>query len=70
MYFTDDDGYQNFLFFAPVLSYLTLDSDRKVTNRISTGISSEKIKPFDTGLETTMSDLANGRVNLKFSNSF
>ena len=41
---------------------------RKVTDWISTRISSEKNKPFDTGLEPTMSNLANGRVNLKFSN--
>ena len=30
---------------------------------------SKKIKPFDTGLKTTMSNLANGRVDLKFNNS-
>ena len=28
-----------------------------------------KIKPFDTGFEPTMFHLANGRINLKFSNS-
>ena len=33
------------------------------------GISSEKIKPFDTNLEPAMSNLANGGVILKFSNS-
>ena len=63
MYFTDDNGYQNFLIFAPMLSSLILDSNRKVTNWISTGISSEKIKPFDTVLEPKMCDLANGRAN-------
>ena len=35
-----------------------------------TGRSSEKIKPFDTNLEPTMSFLANGRINLKLKNSF
>ena len=69
MYFTGNDGYQNFLVFAPILSSQILDSDRKVTNWISTRISPEKIKPFDTGLEPTMSNLANGRAKLKFNNS-
>ena len=69
MYFADNDGYQNFLVFAPILSSLILDSNKRVTNWILTGISSEKIKPFDTNLEPTMSNLANGRVTLKFNNS-
>ena len=69
MYFTGDDGYQNFLVFAPKLSSLILDSNRKVTDWISTRISFEKIKPSDTGLEPTMSNLANGRVNVKFNSS-
>ena len=69
MYFTGDDGYQNFLVFASMLSSLILDSNRKVTNWILTVISSEKNKPFDTGIEPTMSNLANDRVNLKFNNS-
>ena len=38
MYFTGDDGYQNFLVFAPMLSLLILDSNKKVTNWMSTGI--------------------------------
>ena len=70
MYFTSNDDYQNFLAFATMLSSLILDSNRKVTDWILTGISSEKIKPFDNGLEPTMSNLANGRVNLQFNNSF
>ena len=69
MYFTGDDGYQNFLVFAPLLSSLILDSNKKVTDWISTGIWSEKIKPIDIELELTMSNLANGRVYLKFKNS-
>ena len=69
MYFTGNDGYQNFLVFAPILSSIILYSNIKVTDWMSTRISSEKIKPFDTGLELTMSNLANGRVNLKFNNS-
>ena len=70
MYSTDNNGYQNFLVFAPMLSFLILHRNKKVTNGMSTGISSEKFKPFDTGLELTMSNLANGRVNLKFNNTF
>ena len=69
IYFAGDDVYQNFLAFAPVLSFLILDSNRKATNWISNWISSEKMKPFDTGLEWAMSHLANGRVNLTFNNS-
>ena len=45
-----------------------MDSNKKNTNWISTGISSEKIKLFDTNVEPTMSDLANDRVILKFNN--
>ena len=68
MCFRDNDGYQNFVVSASVLNSLILDSNKKVTNSISTGVSSEKIKLLDTGLETAMYNLANGRVNLKFSN--
>ena len=60
IYFTGDNGYQNFLVFAPMLSSLILNNDRKVTDWISTKISSEKFKLFNAGLS---------RVNLKFSNS-
>ena len=70
MYFTGNDGYQNFLALATMFSSLILDCNRKVTDWILTGISSEKIKPFDNGLEPTMSNLANDRVNLQFNNSF
>ena len=48
MYFTVNDGYQNFLVFAPMLSSLILDSNKKGTNWISNRVSSEKIKLFDT----------------------
>ena len=66
MYFTGNNGYQNFLGFVPILSSLILDSNKKVTNWISTEISSEKIKPFDTNLEQTMSNLANGSAKKVF----
>ena len=69
MYFTGNYGYQKFLLFAPMLSSLILDSNKKVTYWISAEISSIKIKPFDTNLEPSMSNLANARVNLKFDNS-
>ena len=51
-----------------MLSFLILDSNKKVTNWILTGISSKNIKPFDINLEATISNLANGRVNSKFNN--
>ena len=70
MYFTGNDGYQNVLVFAPLLSTPVLDSNRKITDQILTGISSKKIKPFDTGLELAMSNLANVRVNLNLTTLF
>ena len=69
MYFTGNDGYQNFLDFAPMLSSLILNSNKKVTNWISTRTLSEQIKLFDTNLEPTISNLANARVTLKFTKS-
>ena len=54
--------------FAPILNSLILDSNKNVTNWILTGITSEKIKPFDTNLDPTMTNLAIGRVTLKFNN--
>ena len=67
--FTGDNGYQNFLVFALILSSLTFDNNKKVTKWTSTGVSHEKIKPFDTNFELTMYNLANGRVILKLNNS-
>ena len=69
MFFTGDDGYQRFLVFALMLNSLTLDNNKRLTNWMVSGISSERIKQFDTNLEPTMSNLANGRVILKFNNS-
>ena len=57
MCFTDNDGYQSFLGFAPMLSSLILDSNKKASNWISIGISSGKTKPFYTNLEPAMSNL-------------
>ena len=51
MCFTEEDSYQNFIVFVPVFSFLILDSNRKVTDWMSTGILLEKIRKFDTGLE-------------------
>ena len=48
MYFTGNDDYQNFLVFAPLLISLMLADNKKVTNWVSIGISSEKNKPFNT----------------------
>ena len=64
IYFTGgNDGYQLFLAFSP------MDNSKKVTNWILTRVSSKKIKPLYTNLALIMSDLANGRVNLKFNDS-
>ena len=70
IYVTGDNGSLNFLVFAPILNALILNSIKKVTKWIPTGIPCEKIKPFNTILEQAMSNLANGRVILKFDNSF
>ena len=59
IYFTGDNGYQNFLVFTQILSLLILNSNKKVTNGISTGISFLKIKPFDTNIDPAMSNLTN-----------
>ena len=69
MHFTGGYGYENFLVFLPMLSSLMLDNDKKVTNWILSGASSEKISPSDTNFEPTLSNLASGKVILKFSNS-
>ena len=39
MYFTGSYGYHNILPFAPMVNPLTLDSNKKVTNSATTGIS-------------------------------
>ena len=69
MYFAGNDDYPNFIAFSPMLSPQVLDSNKKVANWISTRISSEKTKPFDTNLEPTMLMVANGKVNLKCNKS-
>ena len=68
MYFTGNNGYQNFLVFAPILSSIILHSNKKDNNCILTRIPYEKIKLFDTNIEQTMSNLANGRVILTCNN--
>ena len=65
MHFIDHDGYQNFQIFAPILSSLTLDNNKKGTVWISTGISPEKLNDSIV----TKSNSANCRVILKFNNS-
>ena len=55
MCFTGDSGCQNFLVFAPILSSLICDRNKKVTSWISTKMSSEKIKLFGDSLEPNMS---------------
>ena len=68
MYFAGDNGYQMFLVFATIFSSLILGSNKKLTNWISTAVSLEKIKPYDTNLESIMPNLANGIVISKFNN--
>ena len=55
MHFASDNGYK-ILVLVPMLSTLTLDSNKKVTNWMLTKISSEKVKPFHTILEPTISN--------------
>ena len=69
MYFTGDNGYQNFLVFVPKLGSHILNNNKQVTNGTATQISSEKVKSFDTKFELTMFNVANGRVILKFNKS-
>ena len=69
-YFTCEDAYQYFLVFALILNSIILESNTKITNWISNKVSPEKIKSFDADLTPTMTNLANGRVSLKFNNSF
>ena len=63
-YFTGDDGYQNFLGFAPMLNLLVLYSNKKVANWISTGVLPFKL--FDINLAPTMTNLANGKLATQF----
>ena len=51
-----------------MFSSLILHSNKKFTNWISTGMPFEKNELFDTNLEPTMFNLANGRVILKSNN--
>ena len=69
LYFTGSDGHQDFLVFAVIFNSLILGSNKKIINRILTGISYENVKPFVTNLELTMFNLANDRVILNFNNS-
>ena len=46
-----------------------LDNNSKVTYWTSTGVSPAKIKSFVTNLEVIISNLAIGRVILKFNDS-
>ena len=59
MYFTGDDGYQNFLDFAPMLSSLVIE---KLLNVYRSEYNLKKIKRFDTSPEAAMSNSATGRI--------
>ena len=69
MYFAANDPSQIILVLALMLSSLILDGNKEATNWISSGISSGKNEPFNTGLATAISDVAKGRVILKCNNS-
>ena len=69
MYFTCDDSYLNFIVFVSMLNSLVLDVNKKITNWFTTRVSPKKIKPYDANLAPTMTNIANGRVSLKFNNS-
>ena len=76
MYFTGDNSFlkklffsQFFLAFSPILNLLILGHNDEVTNWISTDISPKKLNRFDPSLAPVMSNLANGRINIKFNNS-
>ena len=69
MYFTGSNGHHDFLVFPVIVNSLILGSNKKIINRILTGISYEKIKPFVTNLEQAIFNLANDRVILNFNNS-
>ena len=64
MYFTGGNSYQKFLVFVSRLNLLILNSNKKVTNWILTGIFLEKTKPFDTNLELIMSNLVNSNLKI------
>ena len=50
MFFTGHNGCKYFLVFTQMVSSLILDTNKKLTNCKSTGISPEKIKALDTNL--------------------
>ena len=60
--FIGDGGYQISLFLPQRLVRTNWIAIKKVNSWISTGIQSIKIKLFDTNLESTMSNLANDRI--------
>ena len=56
IYVTGNDGNKNLLVFSVIFSSPILDSKKKITNWISTGILTEKIEPFDINLDPAMSN--------------
>ena len=59
MYFTSDDGYQNVFVFDSMPCPLKLDSNNKIHDI-------NKNKPSHPSNEPILSNLANGRVSIKF----
>ena len=65
MHFTGNTGYQKFQVFAPLLNSLIFDRNKNIINGMLTGISSERIKPFDTNIEPKISSLDNVKLKIE-----
>ena len=52
-----------------MLNSLTLDNSKIVTNRMPSGASPKKTKPFDSHLALMISNLADSRVSIKSNSS-
>ena len=64
MHFTGNNGFQKFQVFAQLLNSLIFDRNKNVINWMLTGISSERIKPFDTNIEPKISSLDNVKLKI------
>ena len=66
MHFTGGDSYHNVLAFSPMLNSLTSESNnKKVTDRISTRISLEKVKLFGLVFSPIKFNIEKIQKNLK-----
>ena len=58
-----------FLVLSSILCSLILETNKKVINWLSFIISPKRFKPFDINRVSTITDLANSRISLKFNKS-